>query len=324
MKSRKRQLERLSKKSCLTVHLQSYTDYIQSPHCKLSPHSGPSSSKYHKTAFFFLSNYFSSTHKAALGYQNSNLLLDPIPSPFIKACFPIISPLITTIINSSLSNASVPQSLKLAAITPVLKKTGLDPDNLANYRPISNLPFLSKIIERVIASQLQAHLTSNNLFEPFQSGFRQKHSTETALLKVTNDILLSSDSGKLSILLLLDLTAAFDTISHSILLSRLKTSLYITGSAQSWLQSYLSNRQQFISINNCSSTIAPLSQGVPQGSVLGPLLFILYILPLGSIIRRHGLHFHCYADDIQLYVSTSSINAVTQSSLTQCLTDIKT
>ncbi|KAJ0015323.1 hypothetical protein NQD34_008943 [Periophthalmus magnuspinnatus] len=127
----------------------------------------------------------------------------------------------------------------------------------------------------------------------------------------------------LSILILLDLTAAFDTISHSILLSRLKNSLNITGSALLWLQSYLTNRQQFIHINHCCFSITPLQQVVPQGSVLGPLLFILYILPLGNIIRRHGLRFHCYADDIQLYISTTSINPSIHSTLTHCLTDIK-
>ena len=258
-----------------------------------------------------------------VGMKTSTCALDPIPSTLVKNCLPPISPLIIDIINSSFSSGSVPDTLKLAAVTPILKKPGLNPDTMSNFRPISNLPFLSKILERAFATQLNTHLTSNDLFEPFQSGFRARHSTETALLKVTNDLLLSSDSGHLNILLLLDLTAAFDTISHTILLSRLESSLNITGTALSWLRSYLTNRQQYISINNWTSSTAPLSQGVPQGSVLGPLLFILYILPLGNIIRRHHLQFHCYADDVQLYISTKSISSVTLSTLTNCLTEIK-
>uniref|UniRef100_UPI0037E8D203 uncharacterized protein n=1 Tax=Semicossyphus pulcher TaxID=241346 RepID=UPI0037E8D203 len=198
-----------------------------------------------------------------------------------------------------------------------LKKPGLDPDIPNNYHPISNLPFLSKILEHTVASKL-THLDSNQLYEPFQSGFRSHHSTETAVIKVTNNLLLASDTHSLNILILLDLSAAFDTINHSILLNRLESSLSITGTALSWLKSYLSNRHQFISINNSYSNIAPLSQGVPQGSVLGPLLFILYMLPLGHIIRLHGLHFHCYADDTQLYISPKSITAATHSTITNC------
>ena len=255
--------------------------------------------------------------------KTSTCILDPIPSHLVIACLPVLSPLITTIINSSLSTGHVPPDLKLAAITPILKKPGLDPDTPANYRPISNLPFLSKILERTVASQLKSHMDSNNLFESFQSGFRTSHSTETALIKVTNDILRSADNGFLSILILLDLSAAFDTISHSILITRLQSCLGLTGTALSWISSYLSDRKQFISINNCTSSTAPLTHGVPQGSVLGPLLFIIYILPLGQILRQYGLQFHCYADDTQLYISTKTITPTTHSTLTACLNHVK-
>lgn len=184
--------------------------------------------------------------------KSSTCSLDPLPTTLLKACLPTLSPLITAIVNSSLSSGHVPSSLKLASVTPILKKPGLDPDSPNNYRPIYNLPFLSKILERVVAKQLISYLDSNDLFELFQSGFRSKHSTETALLKVTNDLLLSSDTGSLNILILLDLSAAFDTINHSILISRLQSTVGITGTALSWFRSYLSDRRQFISINHSS------------------------------------------------------------------------
>ena len=109
-----------------------------------------------------------------IGMRSSTCILDPIPSNLVKDCLPALSPLITQIIKSSFSSGSVPYPLKLVAVTPILKKPGLDPDTMSNFRPISNLPFLSKLLERVVASQLNAHLYSNDLFEPFQSGFRSQ------------------------------------------------------------------------------------------------------------------------------------------------------
>ena len=179
------------------------------------------------------------------------------------------------------------------------------------------------MLERTVATQLKAHLCSNDPFEPFQSSFRSKHSIETALLKVTNDILLSADPSHLTIVILLDLTAAFNTINHTILLSYLESSLTITGTALSWPKSYFTGRQQFIHINNCTSSTVRLSRGAPRGSVLGPLRFILYLFPLGNIIHHHGFHFHCYADDVQLYISTKSITPATHSTLFNCLINIK-
>ena len=143
----------------------------------------------------------------------------------------------------------------------------------------------------------------------FQSAYRKFHSTETALLRVQNDLNLAIDRKQLSALVLLDLPAAFDTIDHDILLNRLSTSFGISNSALSLLTSYLSCRSQAIHIGNESSSILPLSRGVPQGSVLGPLLFALYTTPISRVIEGLPLKSHLYADDTQLYLSFSSSHA---------------
>ena len=251
--------------------------------------------------------------------------LDPFPTALIKSHLTLLSPLITKIINDSLLAGHVPSSLKTAVIKPLLKKPTLDPDVLSNYRPISNLPFISKVIEKAVAAQLQHHLKQNNLFEKFQSGFRPSHSTETALVRVTNDLLMTADTGSPSLLILLDLTAAFDTIDHNILLHRLHSTIGISDSAQNWFTSYLTNRTEHVAIGSARSATHNVTCGVPQGSVLGPTLFTLYMIPLGHIINRHGISFHSYADDTQLYLSTKPTPStpLPLSSLTSCLEEIE-
>ncbi len=250
-------------------------------------------------------------------------MLDPIPSKLLKEVLPeVIDPLLA-IINSSLSLGYVPKNFKLAVIKPLIKKPQLDPKDLVNYRAISNLPFLSKILEKVVSSQLYSFLEKNDICEDFQSGFRLYHSTETALIRVTNDLLLSSDRGCISLLVLLDLSAAFDTIDHNILLNRLENFVDISGSALAWFKSYLSDCHQFVAVNEEVSYRSQVQYGVPQGSVLGPLLFTLYMLPLGNIIRKHGVSFHCYADDTQLYISSRPGETHQIEKLMECIVDIK-
>lgn len=164
----------------------------------------------------------------------------------------------------------------------------------------------------------------NIIFDKFQSGFRQNHSTETALLRVMNDILMQADKGELSILVLPDLSSAFDTIDHSILINRLNTCVGISGKALEWFMSYLSNRSFSVCMGNYVSSSTPLLYGVPQGSILGPVLFSLYILPLGQIISRFGcISYHCYADDTQLYFSVKPDDFSNLNTLHSCLAAIK-
>ena len=239
--------------------------------------------------------------KIIMSSSTTTCALDPIPTQLLKENLDILLPVITKIINRSLSESKVPDSFKLAIILPLLKKDSLDPDVFKHYRPISNLPFLSKVLERVVAVRLDSHSHPNS--EAKQSAYKKHHSTETALLKIQNDILLKIDNQECVLLLLLDLSAAFDTVDHTILLERLQTRFGITGAALKWVESYFENRRQQVLINDVKSDEVHLDCNVPQGSVLGPKFFLDYESPLGEIIRSHGVEAHFYADDTQLYLS---------------------
>ena len=183
-----------------------------------------------------------------------------LPTWLLKEC---IVPTITDIVNMSFRDSLMPKSLKTALIRPLLKKTGLDSDILKNYRPVSNLTFISKVIEKVVSGRLNEHLIKNSMFDPLQSAYRHKHSTETALIKVQNDILSALDAGSSAVLLMLDLSAAFDTKDHDILLSRLCNVYGITGDALDWFRSYLTGRIQRVVIENAVSGDQELGFGVP-------------------------------------------------------------
>lgn len=147
------------------------------------------------------------------------------------------------------------------------------------------------------------HLAHNNLHDIYQSAYRHFHSTETALFKVHSDIAKAIDQGSFVALLMNDLSAAFDTIDHEALIERLSLSFGIRGKALSWFKSYLQDRKQQVMIGNSLSSEKPLQCGVPQGSVLGPILYCLYTKPVGRILAQHGMSYHCYADDSQAYTA---------------------
>lgn len=245
-----------------------------------------------------------------LSMSDSTCFLDFLPTKLLKSCLPALLTPITNLINLCIAESTVPSDFKHALITPLLKKDSLPKDDLSSYRPISNLNFLSKVLERIINNRLLSHLNSFPSFSPFQSAYRKFHSVETALLKIQNDLLLAIDKKKVSALVLLDLSAAFDTVDHQILLTRLSSYFGIRDSALEFLSSYLVNRTQSVMIDSSISTPTLSLSGVPQGSILGPLLFSLYTTPLAANLQDSELRFHMYADDTQLYISFSANNSV--------------
>lgn len=259
--------------------------------------------------------------------SNKTSALDHLPTWLLKQNLHVVVPTITRIVNMSLRSSTFPDLLKHAIVTPILKKPSLDQNILMNYRPVSNIPFLAKVIESVVASKFKDYLNVHGLDEAMQSAYRKGHSTETALLKVHGDILRELDNNRMVLLVMLDLTAAFDTINHNTLFHRLETDLGVTGPPLAWFRSYMLNRYSRVSINGQCSRDVLLDCGVPQGSIMGPLVFTTYILPLGNIIRSHNLLFHIYADDTQVYSSYDPKNQAeylnSLKSLEMCITDIR-
>ena len=188
----------------------------------------------------------------------------------------------------------LPASQQHAIVTLRLKRSGLDPTDIANFLPVSNLTFMSKVIERAAASQLNTYLSANGLMPRHQSAYRKKQSTETAMLRVWSDVLTSADVREVTLLGLLDLSAALDCVDHNILLHGLEVAFCLTNTALEWTRSFMTDRTQQVSYCGRLSPIQCVLFGVLQGSVLGPLL---YTAELELIIACHGLRLHVYADD---------------------------
>ena len=231
---------------------------------------------------------------------------DQINSSILKLSCPAICGPLASIINSSIATSTYPVQWKSALVCPLHK--GGSSSNCNNYRPISLLPTTSKVCERLVNLQLSQHLGNNNLLHPLQSGFRPGHSTESLLLYLTDSWYKSLDKGKMIGVVFLDISKAFDTIDHNILLRKLREEFCVSEPSCQWIQSYLRNREQAVRFNGTLSSWCSVKAGVPQGSVLGPTLFSMYINDLPeSIAPADSVLF---ADDTTIYTSGTSVGEI--------------
>ena len=193
------------------------TSSYDSSHCISSSSSLPQT---HKLTSFAPTDK-EEIRKIVMNSPSKSFELDPLPTSLIKDNIHVLAPYIKNIVNKSLMSGIFPQSQKTAYVRPLIKKPTLDKEIFKNYTPISNLKFLGKTIERIVSNRISDHISTFSLSDPYQSAYKQYHGTETALLRVNNDIFTAIDNGKITALILLDLSAAFDTVYHNILISRL-------------------------------------------------------------------------------------------------------
>lgn len=279
-----------------------------------------------------INNYFISVHKLehdcseSINYYNSNILneeqsfsfqlatteevhnaifkiksdaygIDNISIKMIKYCCPFIEKYITHIVNCCIEKNYFPSNWKCALVTPLQKNS--NPQTFSDLRPISILPAISKILEKILYNQIYNYFNQQSLFSPYQSGFRPAFSTVSALAQVTDDIIRACDESKVTGMVLLDYSKAFDKINHDLFCAKLNYYGFNNPAIQ-FVKSYLYNRRQIVTFSNNWSSAAFIPTGVPQGSILGPLFFLIYTT---DILQKISINYHAYADDVGLYFS---------------------
>lgn len=242
-------------------------------------------------------------HKIIQGIKSNAVGPDGVTMKFLRLILNEVKYALEHIFNYCLQSGVFPSEWKCANVVPIPKVT--NPNNCADFRPVSILCVLAKALEKIVHDQLYDYAEVNELFNPLQSGFRKGHSTVTALVKVADDIRKSIDDRKMTLLVLLDFSKAFDRVNHKLLVVKLKK-LGCSVFVLKWFQAYLTNRKQRVkSGDEFISSWAPVETGVPQGSVLGPLLFILYLYDISSVLKN--TKYHLYADDTQIYKEFSVV-----------------
>ena len=242
---------------------------------------------------------------------------DNVPTYAIKQAISIAAGHLTFVINSFFSNGEFPDAWKMARVTPIFKSG--EQDLVINYRPISILPALSKIVERHVFLSLSSWFNKYNLLFSSQSSYRKHHSCITAMVNLVDQLIANMDDKLISSLLMIDLSKAFDTINHELLITKL--SIYgVSPSSLKWFKAYLTSRRQYVRIDNVDSNSQIIRHGVPQGSILGPLLFIIFMNDI-NLVPISDCELHLYADDTTMLTCSPTMDQL-MTTTNQALTTI--